>query len=143
MRKEVLLAILFGFAIGLVITFGIYTANKSLKKTQTKEAFQVTPNRQEITPTPSPVPLTIYQPANNALLDEDVVTIEGKTFISAVVALTAEEEEYLITADENGGFSQDVDLIGGVNKVRIKSIGSDDQEAETVLNLVYSTAEIE
>lgn len=143
MRKEVLLAILFGFAIGLVITFGIYTANKSLKKNQTKEAFQVSPDRQEITPAPSPTPLTIYQPADNALLDDDVVTVEGKTFANAVVALTAEEDEYLITADESGGFSQDVDLIGGVNKIRIKSVGPDGQEAETVLNLVFSTAEIE
>ena len=32
MRKEIVIAICVGFVIGLIITFGIYTANRALKQ---------------------------------------------------------------------------------------------------------------
>jgi len=86
--------------------------------------------------------LTIYEPAQNSLIDQDSVVVRGKSYANAVVAVVAEEEEYLINADENGEFSQKVDLIGGVNKINVKAVGSDGQESSHALNLVYSTAEI-
>lgn len=141
MRKEVLLAILFGFIIGLVITFGVYTANKSLKKTQTTESFQVEVEGT-IVPSPAPATITIYEPANEALVNEEKVTLKGKSFPKAVVAVVAEEEEYLLETNDQGLFQVEVSLIGGLNQIKITAVGPE-EEAEASLSLVFSTAKIE
>jgi hypothetical protein len=142
MRKEVLLAILFGFVIGLVITFGVYTANKSLKKTQTTEPFQVEVE-EAITPSPTPATITIYEPVNEALIDEEKVTLKGKSFPNAVVAVVAEEEEYLLEANDQGLFQVEISLIGGVNQINITAVSPEEEAAETNLSVVFSTAKIE
>ncbi len=52
MRKEVLVAIIIGFGLGLVITFGIWTANKALKTAA--PPTPPTEEKEEVTPTPAP-----------------------------------------------------------------------------------------
>jgi len=144
MRKEVLLAIFFGFAIGLVITFGIYTANRGLRKNQTENEFIIEAEPDvTISPKPQAQALTIYEPVNEALVDQETIKLRGKTFANGVVAVAVEEVEYLITADDQGLFSLEIELIGGLNTINITSVSSDGEEVETSLSLVYSTAEIE
>ncbi|MCJ7829738.1 hypothetical protein MUP50_01460, partial [Patescibacteria group bacterium] len=70
MKKEILIAIIIGFVLGLVITFGIWTANKSLKEGTSTQSSQITENETNITPSPQAeekLPLTIISPENNAL----------------------------------------------------------------------------
>ncbi|MBU0619031.1 hypothetical protein KKD62_02220 [Patescibacteria group bacterium] len=144
MRKEVLLAIFFGFIIGLIITFGIYTANKGLRQTQTDEIPQ-TSEEIEASPTPTLIPagLTIYEPANQALIDQENTTIRGKALPKSIIGIVTEEEEILIETDEDGLFETEIGLIGGVNQITITMVAEDGQESNASLTLIYSTAKIE
>ncbi len=137
MKKEVLLAIAVGFGLGLVITFGIWTANKSLKQAK------VVP-----TPTPSASPVVVIdQSVINSLIitapeDESIsavaaITVSGKSTPNAVISIIFEEDETIIEADDKGEFSTKINLIGGYNIIII----SDQENTETRV-VTYSTTKI-
>jgi len=146
MKKEILIAIIIGFVLGLVITFGIWTANKSLKEGATTQPKEVTENETNIIPVPTQteekLPLTIISPENNALVNQEKLEIVGKTSPKAVVAVVYEEGEKIIEADEGGDFKQEITLVGGGNEITISAFDNEGNEASKTLNLVYSTAEI-
>ncbi len=146
MKKEILIAIIIGFILGLIITFGIWTANKSLQqnnKTQKTEVSETQPIVTEMSPAEEgKIPLTISSPENNSLFDQEKVEIVGKTAAQATVAILYEEGEEILQADEQGKFSQEITLIGGANEIKITAFDTEGNEADKTLNLVYSTAEI-
>ena len=141
MKKEVVLAIVIGFGLGLVITLGIYTAKKALKDRQVGPTPTPTPKVQA-----SPLPshsLTILSPETDSLLDQDQVTLTGTTTPNSLVTVLTEETEILVYADASGRFEADLDLISGSNDITVISLTPEGQTAQANLNLVYSTATIE
>jgi len=147
MKKEVLIAIVIGFILGLLITFGIWAANKSLKelKEGTQKPQEVV---LEITPTPTPtlpeekISLTITSPEDNSINSQEKIEIVGETTPEAVVTILYQEGEKILEADENGAFSTEITLVGGANEIQITAYNSQGNEARKTLNVVYSTAEI-
>lgn len=143
MKKEILIAIVIGFALGLVITFGIWTANKSLKTATQKNKVAVA--KPTITPSPTPsekISLSIVSPQNNSISDKEKVEIVGQTSPSAVVAILYREGEKIVEADENGDFTTEITLVGGANEIQITAYDKDGNKANKTLNIVYSTAKI-
>lgn len=143
MKKEVLIAIIIGFGLGLVITFGIWSANKAIKTS----APEATPEPEQTmpTPTPSPAPvlsLTITEPEENLLVNEEAITISGQTAKEAIVILLYPEGEKILQADEQGQFTTEIELAGGVNEIKITAYDKEGNQEETTLRVVYSTAEI-
>jgi len=147
MKKEVLLAIIIGFGLGLVITFGIWQANKALKQVAPKQALppsQVQEKEKAPSPTPPPpqISLTITSPEDNSIINKEKIDISGKTSSKATVVITYEEGEKIIEADENGNFTSEITLVGGANEITVSAYDEKGNEASKTLNLVYSTAEI-
>jgi len=140
MRKEVLIAIIIGFGLGLVITFGIWTANKALKEIGPTTA----PIEEvEVTPTPTPtLELVITSPENNTISEEEIIEVSGQTIPNAIIAITYPEGEKLFEADEDGSFSTEISLIGGDNLIEISAFNDEGDEATKTLTVVFSTAEI-
>jgi len=141
MRKEVLIAIIIGFGLGLVITFGIWTANKALKESAPENTAPV--EETKVTPTPSSsLELVIVSPENNIISEKEIVEISGQTSSKAIIAITYPEGEKLLEADEDGNFSTEISLIGGDNLIKISAFNDQGDEATKTLTVVYSTAEI-
>lgn len=146
MKKEVFLAIAIGFALGLVITFGIWTANKSLANVKTQPKPTETP-QTEITPLPTGVTtsssaLTISAPEDETLTNQNKITVSGKTYPAATVVVTYEDDEQVVLADATGQFSTIVDLIAGYNIINITAFDDKGAEATQMLTITYSTAKI-
>jgi len=144
MKKEVLIAILSGLILGLIVTAGIYTANKSIEQQKIKKSA----NEQT-----SPVPSS---PANNAdkqltitshqpfdLIDQSEVTIAGIAWPQAVVALMTENDNQLVTADNEGVFSFTTNLIKGFNEITVVATDNENNTQTTNLTLTYSTSDIQ
>lgn len=141
MRKEVLIAIIIGFGLGLVITFGIWTANKALK--ETAPTTVPTEEEAEVTPTPMPaLELVIVSPENNTISEKEIIEVSGQTASRAIIAITYPEGEKLLEADEDGSFSTEISLIGGDNLIEISAFNEEGDQATKTLTVVYSTAEI-
>ena len=140
MRKEVLIAIIIGFGLGLVITFGIWTANKALKEAAPQEA-----PAPEVTSTPTPVPpftLTLTSPEDNSISAEETIEVNGSTAPEAIVVILYQEGEKILEADSEGKFSTEITLAGGPNEIKVSAYDQEGNEAEETLTVVYSTAEL-
>ena len=145
MRKEVLIAIIIGFVLGLVITFGIWTANKAIKEAPSKEEITGEQAQKEITVTPSPTglePTLVLSPEDNSLSDKEKIDISGKTTPEATVVILFPEGEKIIEADKEGNFSTEITLMGGSNEIKVSSFDEEGREISKSITIVYSTAEI-
>lgn len=141
MRKEVLIAIIIGFGLGLVITFGIWTANKALKEKVPEET--PTEEVEEVTPTPTPrMELIITSPENNIISEEEIIEVTGQTDAKAIIAIVYPDGEKLLEADEDGTFTTEISLTGGDNLIEISAFNDQGDEVKKVLTVVYSTAEL-
>lgn len=142
MKKEVLIAIIAGLILGLVITLGIYTANRSLNLQRAKKQLMSAP-----TPTAMPAvnnkSLNITSHENYDLIDQSGITLSGVAWPDAVVALISEADSQIIRADGEGIFVFETRLIKGFNEIAI--IASDESGTTQTQNLVltYSTNKIE
>lgn len=144
MKKEVIIAIILGFGLGLVITFGIWKANQSLQnRPQPTPTPQALPT-PETTPTPAEAgfKLKISEPEDNTLSDQEEITLAGETLPEAVIVIFSEEGEKIIEADDEGFFETEITLTAGANQILIKAFDQEGNQAEKELNLVFSTAEI-
>lgn len=143
MKKEVLLAIIIGFGIGLLITFGIYTARTALENNPKPSPPPQNPtNSQEPTATLS-AQLTITSPLNDTLIDNDTIQLKGKATPEAIITVITSKNQQIVSADDQGDFTTAVKLAGGANQIDITAFTAEGSKTETKLNIVYSTAKIE
>lgn len=140
MKKEVILAIVIGFGIGLLITFGIYTARTALER---KTAASPSPT-PEFSPeaSASSHQITITEPKPDTLTDTDKVTVTGSTTPESAVTLITAETQKIVVADKTGRFSAELELTGGINEISVTSFAPDGAKSQVTITIVYSTAEI-
>lgn len=118
MRKEMIVAIVFGLILGLVLTYGFYRARLAMGPRPNPIA----------TPTPgtsaSPTPnnngqLTLLSPADESVQAERSTTITGKTIPNTTVVILVNDDEEITMADATGNFSQQRTLKSGSNVITI------------------------
>lgn len=152
MKKEVFLAVLVGFGLGLLITFGIWTANRNLKSispaTNDPETTPVITPIPTIDPQAKPsgnsvVPLEITSPAQDELLvNTSAFTLTGKTGPGNSVSVAFENGQKILTADETGVFSLDLKLEGGYNRINLVAYDANGNSATKEIMITYSTQKI-
>lgn len=137
MRKEVFFAILAGTIFGLVVAFGIWRANSSIKPKG--DISEATPTASTPTPAVTEVGLTIAKPDSNSVFAENPVTLSGITKPDAWIAISSEEKDYVVKADTKGAFEQDIDLVGGVNEIIVTSFDDSGSSNTQKFLLVFSS----
>lgn len=149
MKKEVFLAISIGFILGLVITFGIWTANKSLRNLPASRPVSASPTPASDNTTPPPtdnssaqIPLTLTSPENEALVENNTLTVSGTSAPQATIAVLYELGEQLTTADPSGKFQADIRLEGGYNRIIVTAFNDQGQQATQNLIVTYTTAKL-
>lgn len=135
MRKELIVASIIGIGFGLVIAFGVYRINSSLKPNGNKTLS--TPNPKTVI---SEFKITLDKPQNNDVLTEDAIAVTGITKPLTWISVSGEDEDYTVQSDDKGLFSQDVNLIPGVNQIKLTAFDAlGAQSIEKVL-VVYSSS---
>jgi hypothetical protein len=147
MKKEVFLAISMGFVLGLIITFGIWTANKSLKQSSPSTAISASPSPAiSVSPTATPQPgnlsLVITAPENEALTASSTLTVTGKTSPNTTVALVYDLGDQIIQSDANGNFTTDITLEGGFNTISVTAFDTKGNQSTQSLTVTYTTVKI-
>lgn len=145
-RREVMLAIVIGFSIGLLLSAGLILGRKTIRQRITPPPEPVILESEQPSPTEVPpiaaTKLTITSPEDETIVNENKVALEGSTEPEAIISIIYEEGEILDQADENGDFSFDIPLIGGANEITISAYGPEGQQASQTITVVYTTAEI-
>lgn len=148
MKKEVFFAIFLGFVLGLIITFGIWTANKSLK--QANVAVVNPQSSTSATPAASPVPsqpistlaLSFTSPEDESLVSKSTVVVEGKTAPNSVVALYYDLGDQFVSSDSAGKFTATVPLDTGYNFITATAYDDHGNTATKDLTITYTTQKI-
>lgn len=138
MKKEILLAILIGLAFGLFITYGLYRVRKATQSAKTQPASTTAPAASPSSD-PDAALLTILNPEDNLVQEEDTTTVTGTTQPNAIVVLFVNQEEHISTADETGNFSFTVDLETGSSILTVHSIDENGKTTSATRTIVVSS----
>ena len=140
MRKEVLLAIILGVGLGLVLTFGIWKANRALKENQTTAGIFPTPAVSGESVEASGLTLSILQPEEGDLAGKDKIAVTGSTSPGANLIILSDTGEQAGVADSRGSFETTVELIGGANDIKVIAFNPNTGErVEKQVTVVFST----
>jgi hypothetical protein len=141
MKKEVLIAILIGFSLGLTITYGVYRVRLAMQD-QPPSIEQIV----NATPTPASEAqsiIAVHSPTNGTVQTEASTTVAGTTLPNAFVVLFVNNESYIQTSDATGNFSFEVPLVNGGNILIVHVVNEDGQsisvERTIVVTSVYSS----
>ena len=134
MRKEVVWAIAAGIIFGLVIGFGVYRINSSLRSKNNSASASPTPRPE----TPSELKITLDKPENEDVVTSNSVNVSGITKSLAWVIVTGENGDFITQADAKGIFNQDVDLNAGVNQIKITAFDKNGEQSDARVIIVYS-----
>lgn len=134
MKKEIIWAAAIGIAFGLIIAFGVYRVNSSIKEIQGIQ-----------TPSPSPEPntsdfkITLDKPDSLDVFSESTTTITGITKPLTWVETSADHEDYITESDDRGAFSQKVDLVAGLNQIQVSAFDPTGAKSTQKIMVVYSS----
>lgn len=141
MKKEVLIAILIGFSLGLTITYGVYRVRLAMQD-QPPSIEQIV----NATPTPASEAqsiIAVHSPTNGTVQTESSTTVAGTTLPNAFVVLFVNNKSYIQTSDGTGNFSFEVPLVNGGNILIVHVVNEDGQsisvERTIVVTSVYSS----
>ena len=137
MRKEILFALITGIAFGLVIAFGIWRANYK-RETQVQLETKIEEKKPETKERSPQNGLTILKPEENEISTQDTIRIEGITEPETEIIISSEDGDYLTKSNKDGGFAQEIKLVGGFNEIVITAF-TKKEEITTKLPLFYSS----
>ncbi|MCA9369574.1 MAG: hypothetical protein H6774_02895 [Pseudomonadales bacterium] len=123
MKKEISIAVLIGLLLGLIITYGVYRT-QLLFTSESQEVEQVigSPN-----PEPTEQLLSLTQPENGTVQTNGDISIVGNAKMGSFVVLFADNEDYIITPEEDGSFHFSTSLEEGTTIIRVHAINSEGQ----------------
>jgi hypothetical protein len=138
MRKEVLWAIVAGIILGLIVAFGVYRINSSISGNKNHNISLSTPTPKPATP--GEFKIVLDKPSDNDVVTQDVVTVSGLTKSLSWITISGEDGDYIIQSDGSGVFSQDVDLVPGINQIKITAFESAGGKSATNVLVIYSSS---
>lgn len=143
MRKEIILAVIIGIIFGLGVTFGLYFVRQRVLPNETAQKIEES-RQQPATPTPTPQAKTliVQQPDMNLLTKEGMVQVVGKAWPNSYIVILAADQEYVTTADDDGDFSQEIELSLGGNRLTVIATSVQGEQEQVVLSVVYSTVDL-
>jgi len=145
MRKEIIFAIILGLILGGIILYGLRLANQATKDLNLTPQTTPTPEVQSTNSQTSPETkdtLTISYPQDNSVSSTEKITLTGSGPANANLAIIAENYQEFIQTDDQGNFSQEINLVGGENEISVSLVNQGKLETKQI-TIIYTTAKIE
>jgi hypothetical protein len=117
MRKEVLWAVAAGIILGLIVAFGVWRVNSTISGKKGNGISTASPTPQAENANESKIVLD--KPEQGDVVTNNTVTVAGLTKALSWVTLSGESGDYTVQSDTSGAFTQDVNLIPGVNQIKV------------------------
>lgn len=153
-NREIVIAITLGFAIGLVVTYGIWTANHSLKQqqvaspsgnnTSSESTISVNVDDSESPDQTASTgnngsEFTVMQPQLYTLTDQATYTISGFVPNDQTIIVLSESGQTTVTPEKDGEYIAEIKLITGVNYITIFAVDSQGKSQRIDRTIVLST----
>lgn len=137
MNRETLIAIFLGFAGGILVALLLIIVPRKVAKTNDNTSPTPTPS-QEINQQDSK--LSISNPENQALIENSKIVVSGSTIANSKLVILGANTDTVITADDNGNYSVEVEIYEGENLITVTAYLEDGKVISKNLT-VYSTQE--
>lgn len=138
MKKEAIIAIVFGIVLGGIVAVFILTKNKESQMDKNKamtSSITITPKATLDT---SSCPLEIEDPQNGEIVEEKEITISGKATKDSLIIIES-PVDYKIIENEKEEFKADFILVLGENNIKVTAYSKDTQSKiqEKELKIYY------
>jgi len=141
MKTEKIVLSFIAVVIGLAVAgaaFYLYQTTKTIPESQTRTPSLV------LTPTPKPyssIFLTVESPKDEEVFDKKTITITGKTEKDAIIIISTNTNDEVITPALNGNFSTTTTIENGQNQIAIIAVSLSGEEKKIVKTVTFSTEE--
>ena len=139
MKKEIIFAIVLGLGLGLIVTFGIYTARNTIITHTTDVA--ATPIATPAA-TPADASLTVFSPDDESIQFDNDVKVTGTTFANSMVVIFINNTSNITQADASGNFSIETTLDAGSNVITIRALDQNGNQAEQQRTVIFTTPDL-
>lgn len=139
MNKEVVIAGIIGLTLGLIITYGVYTARTALF---TKPKLTLVPSPQPSAQPSASQALVLNAPDEGTVSLEKEIVITGNTQPESFVVVANSVNENITTADNTGTFSSKVILNEGGNILSVFAIQEDGTVNKVDRSVAYLTEKL-
>lgn len=143
-KKEILIASLFGFFLGIFFAFlASNVKNIKIKPNIIKPTSQTQdPTTASPSPTPQsePISFTLISPDDETITNKDSVSVEGKADPQSIIIVSDEENDSIVIPNSDGSFSAKVSLTSEENNIIISTYKGGQQESVQRL-VVYEKPE--
>lgn len=136
MKKEVAFAVFIGLILGLIVTFGIYTARTSTQPPVAESAKLLASTGPESTTATSSSTvigtgaLSLSSPEDGLITTAKEVQVSGTTEENSVVFIFYGDEYSIETADATGNFSTRIPTKAGSMVILVRSIDQNGNQVE-------------
>jgi hypothetical protein len=142
MRKELIVAIVFGILFGCLIGYGIWRTNTKLqaKDLSSDEATLTQAASQGQIPTPpQELQVELTNVEENEVFDTNSITVSGLTQPNIWVAIGTEKKDYITKSDNDGLFHEKIELTFGANSITVTVFDINSNARTLSTNVIYST----
>ena len=134
MRKELLWAGIIGIIFGVAIGFGVYRVRNKVEPDS-----KATPQPSSASGT-GLTKIALDKPENLRVYTENPISVSGLTKSLNWVVVSSLDADDIASSMDDGTFSLDVDLDGGINFIQATSINPDGSTAFQKILVVYSSS---
>ncbi len=138
MKAEKIILSLIAVCTGLLVAgigFYFYQSTKTISQAPPKNITSIK------TPTPTPnakTVLTIFTPIDEEVTDKKTVTVSGNTAKEAIIIISANTNDEVVTPAQNGNFTTTLSIQDGQNILEITAIFPNGQEVVETRTITYS-----
>ncbi len=143
MRKEGIVAIVFGIILGLIIAFGIYRVNSTIKNNITSVENAKMPEEPDSTSNTSSAnnagSLTLLKPEDKKVFGSDIIQISGVTHAESYIVTTGGTYDNVVKPSADGSFSFEYNLEPANNYIEVTAVTLENTRTSKKLEIVYSS----
>jgi len=130
MKKEVAIAIVIGLILGLVVTFGIYTARRSSSSVQQSAEMLASANPDGPDASPTQNSLAISSPEDGLITSDKELQVSGTTDPNSFIFILFGTDYRIEKADGTGNFSTKIPTNPGPMLVIVRTLDDAGNSAE-------------
>lgn len=142
MKRDIIAALIIGFVIGGVIAITAVNLPNIVKNSFNTANTAALVSSTPIPKSPEILNLEVTSPADWYLSSDKTMEIKGRTKKGATVIMETETDTHIKEADDEGNFTDKIDLTDGSNTLIVTSVNENGENIQKILTVYYTSEKL-
>lgn len=142
MRKESIIVGIFGLSLGLLVAWAIWNFKSAAPQVEELAISPAPTTAVSPAPTSPLVVLTLANPPEDFVATESSILLSGKAKPDSIIVIATNLDDYILTAGQDGNFSQEIGLEEGENLLTVTAYGPDQEEEAVERSVIYTKEQL-